>query len=451
MKVGSKTFFALGSAIAVLLAFPLVCGILLRTSSVRGKIGEALSRAFNMEVRFDGFSPGVWSATRLSNLKASTPQGLSMSAREVMLRIQPLYLLRGRIVMSELKMDGVRLVKMDSAQAATAPKVTPEERPSSRDDDSGAKRDKLLRSLRAVQITDVALDWILADGRTKWQIEGAELRFTPGSSGGGTGFFKARQSTWMEAVQLKNIEGGLLLQDGKMTLQDIRAFCGGGEVRGTADVVSTQGSPFTLELSAEGVDLEKMSDELPSLRLAGQAKAGLHLEGSAEQAETWKGTARVDLREGRLKGVNLLQMLGQIFQIQEVANLKVQEGRLRARIGDSKVHLDELHLDAGDVILAAPGYLDFQRSLALNAQLSLQQRLLSGRVSQMFSTAFSSADDAGRRSIRFQVAGSLDKPTTNLLEKVVGESLGGVVNQLLGGFLKPRKTDNKEPEGDPKK
>lgn len=451
MKFGSKTIFAVGAALAALLALPLVCGVLLRTSSVRGKIAEALSRALSMEVRFDGFSPGVWSATRLSNLKASTPKGLSMSAREVMLRIQPLYLLRGRIVMSELKMDGVRLVKMDSAQAGAAPEAPAEERRSNRDSAPGTKRDTLLRSLRAVQITDVALDWILADGRSRWQVEGAELRFTPDSSGGGSGFFKARQSTWMEAVQLKNIEGGLLLQDGKMTLQDIRALCGGGEVRAAADVSSKHGYPFNFELSAEGVDLEKMSDELPSLRLAGHAKAGLHLEGCAEQAETWKGTARVDLMDGRFKGVNLLQMIGQIFQIQEIANLKVQEGRLRARIADSKIHLDELHLDAGDVILAAPGYLDFQRSLALNAQLSLQQRLLNGRVSQMFSTAFSSADDAGRRSIGFQVAGSLEKPTTNLLEKVVGESLGGVVNQLLGGFLKPRKTENKEPEGDPKK
>ncbi len=404
-----------------------------------------------MEVRFEEFSPGVWSATRLSKLKASTPSGLSLSAREVMLRIQPLYLLGGRIVVSELKMDGLRVVKMESSEAGPAVDSSAGENRSTGGGWVGAKRDTLLRALRAVQVTDAALDWVAADGRTKWQLEGAELQFNPDSSGGGSGFFKARLSTWMEAVQLKNIEGGLLLRESQLSLEDIQASCGGGGVRGSAELRWKDRYPFSLEFSTQGVDLEKMTEELPSLRLAGQARGGLRLEGDAEQAETWRGTAAVDLQEGKFKGVNVLQMIGQIFQIQEITNLKVREGRLRARIEDSKVHLDEIHLDAGDVVLSAPGSLDFKRNLALNAQLSLQQRLLSGRISQMLGNSFSPADDTGRRSIAFQVAGSLDKPTTNLLEKVAGEGLGGVVSQLLGGFLKPRKSENREPEGVPKK
>ena len=453
MKLGSKTTFALGAVAALLLALPLACGVLLRTSSARDKIAEALSKALDMEVRFGGFSPGVWSATRLSNLKASTPSGLSMSAREVMLRIQPLYLLRGKILISELRVDGVRVVKMDSSSAAAAGVANAGENRADAGGSLGAKRGTLLRALRTVQVTDAALDWVAADGRTKWQFEGAELRFSADASGdsSGGGSFKARRSTWMEAVQLETIEGEMVLSEGKISLQEIRALCGGALVKGAAELRWSDGCPFQLAFSTQGVDLEKMTGELPSLRLAGQAHASVRVEGAAEKAETWKGTAELDIREGRFKGVNLLQMIGQIFQIQEITNLKVREGRLRARIEDSKVHLDEVNLDAGDVVLSAPGYLDFKRNLSLNAQLALQQRLLNGRISQMFSSSFSPADDDGRRSIAFQVSGSLDKPATNLLEKVAGEGLGGAVNQLLGGFLKPRKPENREPQGEPKK
>ena len=231
MKFGSKTVYALGAAAAALLALPLACGILLRTSSVRVKVAETLSRALNMEVRFEEFSPGVWSATRLSKLKASTPSGLSLSAREVRLRIQPLYLLGGRIVVSELKMDGVRVVKMDSSEGGPAVDSSAGENRSAGGGGLGTKRETLLRALRAVRVTDASLDWVAADGRTKWQLEGAELQFTPDALGGGSGFLKARQSTWMEAVQLKNIEGELLLSESKLSLQEIQASCGGGGVR----------------------------------------------------------------------------------------------------------------------------------------------------------------------------------------------------------------------------
>jgi hypothetical protein len=50
------------------------------------------------------------------------------------------------------------------------------------------------------------------------------------------------------------------------------------------------------------------------------------------------------------------------------------------------------------------------------------------------------------------VTGTLDKPQTDLLEKLVGDNLGsivggalgGVVDQFLGGFFKPRKAAKPE-------
>jgi len=59
------------------------------------------------------------------------------------------------------------------------------------------------------------------------------------------------------------------------------------------------------------------------------------------------------------------------------------------------------------------------------------------------SRSFSPPDADGRRAISFHIGGTLEKPSTNILEKVATDGIGGVVNQLLEGFLKSRKTEPK--------
>jgi hypothetical protein len=88
----------------------------------------------------------------------------------------------------------------------------------------------------------------------------------------------------------------------------------------------------------------------------------------------------------------------------------------------------------------------------LQAQISLPEQMLRGKALQLFDKRFSSTDGAGRRSLAFQVTGTLDKPQTDLLDKLVGDNigavvggaLGGVVDQFLGGFLKSRKPAKQE-------
>jgi hypothetical protein len=156
------------------------------------------------------------------------------------------------------------------------------------------------------------------------------------------------------------------------------------------------------------------------------------------------------------KGLGVLQMLGQIFQVQELAQLRARKAHSQVRIADKKVSLESLQIDAGDIQLTAPGVIDFKRALSLQAQISLPAQMIRGKALQLFDKRFSPADGAGRRSLAFQVTGTMGKPQTDLLDKLVGDNLGavvggalgGVVDQFLGGFLKPRKPAKPEVEED---
>ena len=394
----------------------------------------------------------------MTRLTASNSGGSSLSANEAYVKLELLPLLTGRLVFREIRVEGLRLVCIEpprpqggesGARAGESASGPQEKNPNETNGSNGlgnavARRLELLKTLRSLTVANASMDWQLADGRTKLQMEGVALSLRLNDKNAGSGELTVNRCTWMDVIVLKAGRAEMKLADGTLRMETIKAGCGEGVVSGSAEAALLSPQTFALRLNADDVDLEKMSDELPNLRLSGKAQGALQIEGSLVDEASWKGGAKLEIRDGKLRGVNLLQMLGQIFQIQEISNFQIKQGVAKVRIAERKMWLDELKLDGGDLSLSAPGTLDFERNLALNAKLSVPERLLNGRVAQLLSRGFSAPDGAGLRSIGFQVSGTLDKPSTNLMDKVVGEGLGGVVNQLLGGFLKPRKVEKTE-------
>jgi hypothetical protein len=303
---------------------------------------------------------------------------------------------------------------------------------------------QLLGALRLVNISNLSLDWQLADGRTKVAVEEANAQLEVDRSGKGTGVLHVRAVSWMEFVRCTELSAGLTLSDDVLGIRELQASCGSGSIRGSADVALTGSRRFNIQLNATNVDLEKMTVDLPSLRLSGNAEGNFRLEGPLLEDAGWTGIAQLQVKEGFFKGLSIFQMLGQLFQIQELANLKVRDAKLTAKIAGRQITLEEFLLQSPDIVLSAPGVLGFDRKLSINATLKLQERLLGSRLLQMIGNSFSAADAEGRRSIAFQVGGTLEKPSTNLMEKVVGEGLGGVINQVLGGLFKTRKSESKD-------
>ena len=460
MKLGSNRIRYVYLLVALCLAVPLAAAVLLRTDAVQRGIGEALSSVTGMQVKCESFQPGFWSATRMTRLTASNQEGSALSANEVFVKVELLPLLAGQLVFREIRLEGVRLVRIEGHKAVatnTAASIVVNSGPegdasggsAKASQDKEGQRLKLLRALRVLSVSEAAVDWQLADGRTKLQLEGVDLRLRLNDEGAGAGEFTASRGKWMDVMQARDLRAVLRFEGNALRVDDIRATCGEGPVAGSGEVNLLSPQPFAFKVNAKDVDLEKMSSELPSLRLSGKAQAGLQIQGSLADDGSWTGTGNLEIVQGKLKGVNLLQMIGQIFQIQEIANFQIKKGLVNLRIADRKIFLDEFLLDGGDLLLAAPGTLDFQRNVALDAKLSVPERLLNGRVAQLLSKGFGAPDEAGLRSIAFQVGGTLEKPSTNLMEKAVGEGLGGVVNQLLGGFLKTRKVEKQEPKEAP--
>jgi hypothetical protein len=288
------------------------------------------------------------------------------------------------------------------------------------------------------------LDWQRADGRSKMQMVGVDISLRAVGGGKSEGEVHIKQGTFLEMVALTGFESSLEYSNQTLFAKHFTARCGGGLVEGSAEWGMADIQPFTLQLSGTGVDLAVMSEELPGTRLSGAAEGALELRGPWVEQKSWVGGGRLDIREGTMPKLQFLKVIGQMFQIQELATLNLQLAEVRFRIGEGSLWLDPFKLNGGDIVFSAPGRVGFTGELELNAQLTLPGRLLNGKMGQLLGGRFSAPDTEGRQSVAFQVTGTAQNPKTDLMERVVGGDLGKLVGGLLGGFLKPRKAEAPE-------
>jgi hypothetical protein len=452
--VRKTTFFRIGrigTAVAVLVGSFLLAEVLLRVCLSQQKLREGIYRASGLTVQFEGFSMGIFGGVALRGVTATGAQGDSLSVRSVFARPNLWAGLRGRLQLEDVRLQDVRFVRMERAKAveqALQPTVDSAVESPHGGKKGGVGLGEFLRLAKRIQVANAGVDWMKANGSVRTQLEGIDFRYEETAPGEGTGEVSVQRGIWQEALAVDTVNAKLTLTHELLAVADFSAQCGGGKLQGRGTLRLNREAPFEVTLSADAVDLASMSRELPSLRVGGKAEARFRMEGLWGAQQTWTGDGELTVSDGMFKGLALLQMLGQVFQVQELANLTAKKAHSKIRVSQRNVYLDGLQIDAGDVQLFAPGEVDFKRALSLHAQISLAEHMIKGKALQLFDKRFSAPDAEGRRSLAFQVTGTLDKPKTDLMDKLVGENLGemvggalgGVLDQFLGGLLKPRKT-----------
>jgi hypothetical protein len=408
-----------------------------------------------MAVQFEDCSVGMLGGIALRGLTATSGNGDSLAAQSVFVRPNLWACVRGKLKFAEVRVFDARFVRMEPAAKAAMAEQGQGDVAGKQEGTGGGGLHGVLKVLgmaKQVTVSNAAVDWMKSNGSVRTQIEGAELRYVETAPGEGSGELSAQRMMWQELLAVNEVSARLNLKAEVLTLKEFTAQCGGGKVAGDGGVNFGEQLRFGVRLSADNVDLGKMSLELPSLRISGLADGRLQMEGLAQAQQTWVGAGELTVANGMFKGLGVLQMLGQVLQVQELAQLNARKAHSKIRIADKKVSLEDLSIDAGDIQLTAPGVVDFKRALSLNARISLPEQMIRGKAAQLFDKRFSALDGAGRRSLEFRVTGTLDKPQTDLLEKLVGDNLGsivggalgGVVDQFLGGFFKPRKAAKPE-------
>jgi len=158
------------------------------------------------------------------------------------------------------------------------------------------------------------------------------------------------------------------------------------------------------------------------------------------------GKGDIFLREGRVQQYRLLVLLGQILQIEELQELHLEQADAKYHLSPGLVTIDELVLRSPNIRLTASGTVTFDGTLQLNSQLAINDRIR-GQLFRAIRDNFHRIDEPGYSAIEFQVVGTIDRPSTNLMERLVGHDISSMLNSFFGG-RKDRQKKRKKPDED---
>ena len=231
-----------------------------------------------------------------------------------------------------------------------------------------------------------------------------------------------------------------------LELSKITARVADGEVNGYFAIQpEAEGAPFTTNVNFHDVLADQIVEHAggPKGMVNGKLEGNFQASGKTGDAEALVGKGEIFLREGRVEQYRLLVLLGQILQIEELQELQLDQAEAKYHLNPGLVTIDELILRSPNIRLTASGTVGFDGALQLNSQLAINDRIR-GQLFRAIRDNFHPIDEPGFRAIEFQVGGTVDRPSTNLVERVVGRDISSMLNSFFGG-KKDRLKKKKKP------
>jgi hypothetical protein len=131
------------------------------------------------------------------------------------------------------------------------------------------------------------------------------------------------------------------------------------------------------------------------------------------------------------------------LQIEELQELHLEQADAKYRVSPGLVTIDELVLRSPNIRLTSSGTVAFDGTLQLSSQLAINDRIRR-QLFKAIRDNFHPIEDQGYSAIEFQVGGTIERPSTNLVEQVVGRDISGMLNSFFGG-KKDRPKKKKKP------
>jgi hypothetical protein len=328
----------------------------------------------------------------------------------------------------------------ESAPAATAsvpPSPSAERRPE--------ERTRAL--ITHVAVKNGTFEFLDGSGATFAKFSGVQFRSTIDSPADVRGDARIETADLRNRFGLTKLQSPVRYTSAQLALPKIIAHSAGGDVTGAMTIqLQTPGSPLDVNLRLRNIDADTLVRQAggPGATIEGKLDGTLAVQGPTGDINALTGSGELVLRNGQLRQYNLLVMLGQILQIDELTQLRLEQAEAKYRLANGSVIVDQLLLRSPNIRLTASGRIDLNGKLRLQSQLAINDKVRD----QLFKPVranFQPLDEPGLSAVDFEITGTLERPKTNLLEKVVGrdvKDLGDVVRSFLG-VNKPEKAKKK--------
>jgi hypothetical protein len=234
---------------------------------------------------------------------------------------------------------------------------------------------------------------------------------------------------------LQHLQSPLRYDPKELDLSNISAQAGSGDISGGFTIEpQAEDSPFTATVKFRNVQADQIVTEAggPKGIVQGKLEGSFEASGKTADPNALTGGGEIFLRDGEVKQYSLLVALGQVLQIEELMQLHLEQAEAKYHISPGLVTIDQLVLRSPNIRLSATGTVTFNGKLRLESQLAINDKIR-GQLFKPIRQNFRPIADAGYSAVDFQVSGTVDRPKSNLMEKVVGRDLKDFVSGFFGG------------------
>jgi len=247
---------------------------------------------------------------------------------------------------------------------------------------------------------------------------------------------------------LEQLHSSLRYEPDVLELSKISARAANGEINGYfAMQPEAEDSPFTTSVKFRNVLADQIVENAggPKGMVKGILEGSFQASGKTADPNALVGKGEIFLRDGRVQQYSLLVLLGQILQIEELQELHLEQAEAKYDLSPGLVTIEKLILRSPNIRLTASGTVAFDGRLNLDSQLAINDRIRS-QLFKAIRANFQAINEPGYSAIDFHVGGTIDRPSTNLLDRLVGRDLSTMINSLFGGKKDRSKKKKKQIE-----
>jgi hypothetical protein len=307
-------------------------------------------------------------------------------------------------------------------------------------------KDELVPDVRRLNVSAGNFRFLDRSGKMVAAFEGVDFHATVQNSTGLRGAAAIARMSVRDRFFLERLHSSLRYDPAELELSKMSAQAASGYVTGAFTLnPEAEDSPFKVSFNFRNLQADQIVSEAggPHGMIQGKLEGKFEATGKASDPNALTGAGEIVLREGQLQQYSVLVALGQVLQIEELTQLHLEQAETKYHITPGLVVIDELLLRSPNIRLSATGTVTFEGKLRLDSQLVINEKVRS-QLFKPIRENFRPIAESGYSAIDFQVGGTVDRPKSNLVDRVVGRDLKDLVNGLFGGGKKSDKAKKKK-------
>lgn len=490
----AKPILIIAGIIFTLCAAAVLClNIYLQSAGVQIKLRQAVSRVTGFEPVISQTYYTPWSGLVISGIKIPQPDNAKkplLSVRAMKCHLRLASLLQGKFVIKDISFEQPSLILvhgqsgvwhggaalpfqgLEKKPVATQQPTQNTETPEKSSTDPTVPRQQTSASAEVaaprgnekhererlvfvenIRILEGQASLYPEQGGRPIQFEGCSAEGKVLPDGSATGVFRIKRAAFAELARCIEMTGIFEYRDGYLKIKELQADWARGKVTGSLEISNGEGPFFTGSLAAENVSLQKLAEEagFSPEGTQGFLFAKTNLQGIPGKPESFIGSASARLTEARMQPIDPLRQLGEMLRINELRVLELQTAETELTIRDGKIIVDRLELESANILMDASGEARLDGALDLDARFHIGNKMLKESLGFMGSK-FKPSEREGYSHMPFSITGTLSRPKSDLIDKLIGIRLGDDVGGLLKNLLRMPKKEKKKnkPDATPK-